>query len=140
MVGKAKRRIAATLGGDRPRLRTIAVDDLNEFLGGVLDDPRTYQQRYDVGNDDILSINQLFDGIADILGRRRPAKVQIPPALLGTLAPLGERMGKLRGGPMKGLVASVKVDMIGDSMPIRAFLPLPPLTIREAVELALTSQ
>lgn len=133
MVGNAKRRIATTMGGDRPRMRAIAVDDLIYYLGGVLDDPRAYRQRYDVGNDDVLSVTQVVDGIADILGRRRPFKVQIPPALLGALAPLVERMGKLPTGAMKGLADSMKVDMIGDPMPIRAILPRPLLSFREAV-------
>jgi uncharacterized protein YbjT (DUF2867 family) len=139
MVGNAKRRIATTMGGDRPQMRTIALDDLIYYLGGVLDDARAYQQRYDVGNDDVLSINQLIDGIADILGRRRPFKIQIPPVLLGALAPLGERLGNLPGGAIKGLVESMNVDMIGDPLPIRAILPRPLLSFRESVARALAS-
>ena len=139
MVGNAKRRIATTMGGDRPRMRAIAVDDLIYYLGGVLDDPRASRQRYDVGNDDVLSVSQVVDCIADILGRRRPFKVQIPPALLGALAPLVERMGKLPAGAMKGLADSMKVDMIGDPMPICAILPRPLLSFREAVARAVAS-
>lgn len=74
MVSSARRRLAVTFGGDRPRMRTIAVDDLVYYLLGVLDDPRAFGQRYDVGNDDIPSINQLIDGIADILGRPRSGR------------------------------------------------------------------
>jgi uncharacterized protein YbjT (DUF2867 family) len=39
IVSQAKRRIAITLGGNRPKMRTIALDDLVYYLVGVLDDP-----------------------------------------------------------------------------------------------------
>ena len=40
MLSNAKRRIAISLSGNRPKMRTIAVDDLVYDLGGVLDEPR----------------------------------------------------------------------------------------------------
>ncbi len=137
MVSNAKRRIAVTLGGDRPKMRTIAIDDLIYYLDGVLGDSRAYGQRYDVGSDDVLSTNQMIDGIADLLGRRHPIKIQIPLALMGAAAPLIERMGKLPHGAMKGLVDSLKTDLDGDPMPIRAILPQPLLSFQRAAERAL---
>lgn len=137
IVSQARRRIAVTLGGDRPKMRTIAIDDMIYYLVGVLDDPRAYQQRYDVGNDDVLSMNQTIDIVADILGGRDPVKVQIPRALLRALAPLVERMGKLPRGAMQGFVDSLRTDAVGDPMPIRAILPRPLLPFRQAAERAL---
>ena len=137
VVSNAKRRIAVSLSGDRPKMRTIAVDDLIYYLIGVLDEPHSYRQRLDVGNDDVLSMNQLIDTTSDILGRPHPIKTQIPLALLGALAPLIERMSKLSGGTMKGIADSLKVDMIGDPMPIRTILPRPLLSFQQAVERAL---
>ena len=139
VVSNAGRRVAVSLGGDSPKMRTIAVDDLTYYLVGVLEDPRTYGQCYDVGNDEILSINQLIDITADTLGHRRPIKVQIPLTFLGVFAPLIERMGKLPGGAMKGMVDSLSVDMSGNPMPIRNILPQPLLTFRQALERALGS-
>lgn len=137
VVSQAKRRTAVTLGGDRPKMRAIAVDDLIYYLAGVLDDPRTFGQRYEVGSDDVLSMNEMIDAVADLLGKAHPRKVQIPGALLGALAPLVERMGKLPRGALKGLLDSLKVDGIGDPMPIRAVLPRPLLSFRQAAERAL---
>lgn len=140
MLGNAKRRVAITLGGNRPRMRAIALDDLIYYLVGVLDDPRAYGQRYDVGSDDVLAMNQMIDTTAEILGGRRPVKLQVPNAFLGALAPLVERMGKLSGGTVRGLVDSLRTDMIGDPMPMRAILPRPLLSFRQAVERVLAAE
>lgn len=136
-VSSAKRRIALTLGGNRPIMRTIAIDDLIYYLVGVLSDPRAYQQCYDVGSDDVLSMNETIKIVADVIGGHDPIKVQIPSALLGLLAPLIERMGKLPRGAFKGLIDSLKTDLIGNPMPIRAILPRPLLSFRQSVERAL---
>jgi uncharacterized protein YbjT (DUF2867 family) len=138
IVSNAKRRIAINLGGDRPKMRTIAIDDLVYYLVGVLNEPRAYRQCYDVGNDDVLSINQLTDITSDILGWPHPVKLLLPLAPLGALAPLIERVGKLSRGTIKGFVDSLKVDAIGDPLPIRTILPRPLLSFRQAVEQALT--
>jgi uncharacterized protein YbjT (DUF2867 family) len=134
VVSNAKRRVAVSMGGDRPLMRTIAVDDLIYYLIGVLDEPRAYRQCFEVGNDNVLSINELTDGVADVLGRGHPVKTKAPMGLLGACAPIIERLGKLAPGAMKGLVEGLKVDSIGDPSPIRAILPRPLLSFRQAVE------
>lgn len=134
---QSRQRIAVTLGGRRLRMRTIALDDLVYYLVGVLDDPRAYRQCYDVGNDDVLTVNQMIDIVAGILGRRPPVKIQIPHALLAVLAPLIERMAKLPRGAFRGLVDSLKTDAVGEPTPIRAILPRPLLSFRQAVAGAL---
>ena len=137
VVGNAGRRVAFSLSGNRPKMRTIAVDDLVYYLVGVLDEPRSYGQAYDVGNDDVLSMNQLLDGTADLLGRPHPLKLQLPLGLLGASAPLIERLGKLAGGTIKGIVDGVQVEMVGDPLPLRQLLPRPLLPFALAVKQAL---
>ena len=136
-VSNAKRRIAISLSGNTPKMRTIAVDDLVYYLSGVLNDPRAYGQCYDVGNDDVLSSGQSIDIVADLLGRRHPIKVQIPLAPLGALAPFIERIARLPGGAIKGFVEAMKIDGIGDPTPIRTILPRPLLSFRQAAARAL---
>lgn len=137
IVSQSKRRIAITMGGNRPKIRTIALDDLIYYLVGVLDDPRSYGQRYDVGNDNVLSSKQLINITAKILGQRPPIKFQIPLTLLSTVAPLIGRVGKFPTGAAKGFVDSLKVDGIGNPLPIRTILPRPLLPFRQAVKRAL---
>ena len=139
MVGNAKKSVAMTMASARQRNRNIALDDLVYYLVGVLNDPRAYGQCYDVGCDDILTNDQMMDVAAEVLGRNHPFKIHIPPALLGTLAPLIERVSKFPKGAIKGIVDSFGTDAIGDPTPIRTILPRPPLPYRQAVERALDS-
>ncbi len=138
VVSQAKRRVAITLGGNRPKMRSIALDDLVTYLVGILDEPRTYGECYEVGNEDIFSMNEMIDLVADMLGHRHPVKTQIPRGLLGALAPLVERMTKLPKGAVKGFLQSLQADSVGDPMPIRAILPRQLLSFRQAAERALT--
>jgi uncharacterized protein YbjT (DUF2867 family) len=137
ILGNAKRQIAVSPTGDRPKMRPIALDDLVYYLTGVLDEPGAYGQCYDVGNDELLSTNQLIDSIADLLGRRHPIKIQMPLALLALLASPIERLAKLPRGAIKGFVDSLRINMIGDPLRIRTILPQPLLSFRQAVEQAL---
>ena len=140
MASQAKRPVSMNLfGGGRQKMRNIAVDDLVYYLVGVLNDPRAYGQRYDVGCDDLLTNNQMIDMTAEILGRHHPIKIDVPRTLLRALAPLIERAGKLPKGSIKGVLDGLQTDLNGDPMPIRAILPRPPLPYRQAVERALSS-
>lgn len=139
MVGQARSRFAMVLGSGQQRFRNIAVDDLVYYLVGVLDDPRTFGHCYDVGSDEVLTYNQMIDVGAEVLGRSHPGKLHLPPALLGAFASLIERVGKLPAGAIKGMLDSTKTDMVGDPLPIRALLPRPPLSYRQAVARAVAA-
>ncbi len=139
MVSQAKRPVSMNFfGGGQQKMRNIAVDDLVYYLVGVLNDPRAYGQCYDVGCDDLLTNNQMIDITAELLGRHHPLKVDVPRALLRWLAPLIERAGKLPNGAIKGVLDGRGTDLDGDPLPIRALLPRPPLSYRQAVQRALT--
>jgi uncharacterized protein YbjT (DUF2867 family) len=137
MVSQAKRSAAIIMGNGQQKWRNIAIDDLVYYLIGVLNDPRAFGQCYDVGCDDILTTEQMIDTAAEVLGRSHPRKLHLPPTLLGTFAPLIERMSKLPKGSIKGFADSMENDAIGDPSPIRVILPQPPLPYRQAVERAL---
>lgn len=140
MVGQAKKSTAIMLGTGKNKWRNIALDDLVYYLVGVLDDPRSYGQIYEVGSDDVLTNDQMVDLTAELLGRKHPGKIHVPPALLGALAPIVERLSKLPRGAMKGLADSLKMDAVGDPTPIRQILPRQPLPYREAVKKALAAR
>ena len=139
MVSQAGRSPTLTIASKTQKWRNIALDDLIYYLVGVLDEARTYGQSYEVGSDDVLTHDQMMDVAAEVLGRRHPVKVHLPVALLGGLAPLVERVGKLPRGAINGLLDGTD-DMVGDPTPIRQILPRAPLTYRQAVERALNKE
>lgn len=129
--------VAVGLGGGGQKMRTIAVDDLVYYLLGVLEEPRSFGHRYDVGSDDVLTTDEMIDITAASQGRRRPVKVHVPRVALSLLAPLLERVTRLPRGAFTGLVDSLQVDMSGDPHPIRVLLSRPPQPYRQAAEQAL---
>lgn len=137
MLGQARRRLALLLFAPGQLWRNIALGDLLYYLIGVLAEPRSYGQRYDVGCDDVLSYRQMVDVASDMLGSRHPWKVQVPTGLLLLLAPVIERGAGLPPGALRGLLDGGEEDMVGDPAPIRAILPRPPLPYRRAVAVAL---
>lgn len=137
MVGQAGRRIALGFANGKQLWRSIALDDLLYYLIGVLDDERTYGQRYEVGGDDVLSFNQMIDVAADVLGRPHPQKLALPQGLILMMAPMIERAGKLPKGALRGLFDGAELDMVGNPAPIRNILPKPLMSYRQAVETAL---
>jgi len=140
MLSQAKRSPAVMLANGKQKWRNIAVDDLVYYLVGVLNDPRSYGQRYEVGGDDIFTNDQMLDTAADLLGRTPPTKIHLPRRLMGALAPVIERLGKLPRGSFRGLIDGMDGEMIGDPTPIRQLLPRTLLSYRQAVERALTAR
>jgi uncharacterized protein YbjT (DUF2867 family) len=137
MLSQARRSPAVMLANGQQKWRNIAVNDLVYYLVGVLNDPRSYGRRYEVGGDDVLTNDQMLDVAADLLGKAPPTKLHLPRRLMGALAPVIERIGRLPRGAFKGLIDGMDGEMIGDPTPIRQLLPRPPLSYRQAVERAL---
>lgn len=136
LASQAGQAVTLGLASGQP-MRSIAIDDLVYYLRGVLGDPRSYGQVYDVGNDDVLTNRQMLRTTAEILGRRPPVRLSLSPTILSALAPLLERMGKLPKGGIRGFVDSLKDDASGDPLPIRALLPRTLLSFRQAAQRAL---
>ncbi len=74
----AQRRAAMLLASPHQRFRTVAVDDLAHHLVALVDEPRSFGQHFDVGSDDVLTIDEMLDLTAEHLGRRHPVKIHLP--------------------------------------------------------------
>ncbi len=137
MVVQARKRLAVTFSPGRQKMRNIAISDLLYYLIGVLEEPRAYGQAFDVGNDEVLTNNQMVDIVAAAQGRRAPLKISAPRGLMILFSgPIERRMGLARG-TLKAALSSLGMDAVGDPLPIRALLPRPLLTYRQAVDRAL---
>lgn len=136
-LAQAKGRLAFTMGSGEQKVRSIAIDDLVYYLVGVLNDPHSYGQVFDVGADEVWTANQQIDIIADLLGKKPPIKVHLSTGLLSPLAPVLERVLKMSKGSIRGFLDSLKTDMVGDPLSIRTLLPRPLLSYRDAVKQAM---
>lgn len=135
LVRQAAPTPAAGAGADQPkRMRPIALSDLIYYLVGVLDEPRAYEQGYDVGSDEVLTMSQLAEIITEVRDRR---PVPTPAPRPSPTPPPAGPPPALPPGAMEGFVDSMKVDLIGDPRPIRLLLPRPLLPFQAAVEKAL---
>ena len=137
VASNGRRRLAFVLGSGQQRFRCIALADLLYYLTGALRDARTHGQAYDVGSDDVLTMNEMIDVAAEVQGRPHPRKLHIPMAWLRAAAPLIERLAGASKGGIQGALDGMQADMVGQPAPIRTILPRPLLTNRQAVERAL---
>ena len=139
LVGRgARRRVAVLMSSARQRFRTVAVDDVARQLVALIDEPRSFGRHFDVGGDDVLTIDEMIDLVADHLDRPHPVKIHLPRRLIARLAPLIERAAKMPPGAIGGFVgAGSDADMIGDAAPIRALLNQPPVPFTTAMAMAL---
>ena len=134
----ARRRAVLLMSSPHQRFRTVAVDDVAKQLVALIDEPRSFGHHFDVGSDDVLSIDEMIDLAADHLDRPHPVKIHLPRRLIARLAPLLERAAKMPPGAIGGFVgAGSDADMIGDAAPIRALLDHPPVPFAAAMAQAL---
>ena len=134
----ARRRAVVLMSSPWQRFRTVAVDDVARQLVALIDEPRSFGQHFDVGSDDVLTIDEMIDLAAEHLGRPHPVKIHLPRRLIARLAPLIERATKMPPGAIGGFVgAGSDTDMIGDPAPLRVLLDQPPEPFAAAMAHAL---
>jgi len=130
----ARQRVAFLLASRTQRFRTIAVNDLAQQLVDLLEDPRSFGRAFDVGSDDIYTMDEMIDLAAEYLERKHPAKVHLPRRLIAGLAPVLERAAKMPPGALGGIVGpGSDSDMVGDITPVQALLTHPARPFREVL-------
>ena len=122
------------LANGKQKMRNIAIDDLVYYIVGVSTDPRSFGKCYDVGNDEIMSDNERIDATCDLLRRKHPWKFHGASGVMGFLGPFIEYFGGIPKGMINGIISALKLDSIGDPMPIRELLPRSPLNYKESFE------
>lgn len=132
VLANAQKSKATVMGS--AKMRTISVDDLAYYLAGVLNEPRAFGQRFNVGSNDVMTVGQMIDVVAGLLGREPPKKSQMPLGVIKLMSPLIERMQKMSKGAMRGFLDGVGTDLDSDPSPIRAILPREPLSFSQSVQ------
>ncbi len=133
VLANARRSRATVIGSGQLKMRPIAVADLTGYLVRALAEPQSYGQAFDVGSDEVLSMDEMIDIAAECLGHKHPRKLHLPHGFLRAAAPLVERLGRLPKGSMSGAVSGMEIELVGDPTEIRRVLPGPLRTYRQAV-------
>ena len=132
-------RVMTTPRWVRSRTQPIALDDLLTYLVRLLETPATAGQTYDVGGPEVLSYEAMMRQFAEVNGR----KVTIIP--LPILSPRIssywlDLVTAVPRNVAKPLIDGLKHDLLADDTPIRALIPIPLHTYREAVVAAIEAE
>jgi len=118
------------------RCQPIAIRNVIEYLTDLLDHPVTSGQTYDIGGPDVLRYRDLLAGYAEVRGLTR-YYIPVPflsPSLSSWWLYL---MTSTTFSLARALVQSMKNETVCTDNSIRYIIPLPLISYRDAVELAL---
>lgn len=117
------------------RCQPIAIRNVLEYLSGVLLNPATFGQSYDIGGPDILTYKEMLYQFAEVRGLKRwifTVPVMTPRLSSYWLYFVTSTSYKLA----VQLVNSMKVEVIARDSPLQEMLGIHPITYRKAVMLA----
>lgn len=120
----------------RSRCEPIALEQVLEYLAGVLKEPRTIGQLLEIGGGEILRYEDMLRQTASALGKR--VHIITVPVLTPRLSSYW--LNIVTSVPMsvaRPLVEGLRNDVVTSDARIRAWIPVTPYTFREAVDRAL---
>lgn len=132
-------RVMVTPRWVRSRTQPIALDDLLQYLVRALEAPETAGRTFDVGGPEALSYRQMMRQFAEIAGRRI---LIIPvPVLTPRLSSYWlDLVTAVPANVARPLIDGLKHDLLADDEAIRALIPIPLHTYREAILQALAME
>jgi len=120
----------------RSRCEPIALDQVLEYLIGVLDEPRTVGEVLEIGGGEVLTYEDMLRQTAAALGKR--VRIVVVPVLTPRLSSYW--LNLVTSVPMdiaRPLAEGLRNDVVTSDHRIREWIVLPPVTFREAVDRAL---
>ena len=123
----------------RSRTQPIALDDLLEYLVGLLTVPESTGQTYDVGGPEVLSYQAMMTQFAEVMGRRIwivPVPVLTPRLSSYWL----DLVTAVPSNVARPLIDGLSHDLLADDRALRELLPIPLRTYRDAVRQALVME
>lgn len=121
----------------RTRCQPIAIRDVIRYLVGVLEEPRSTGESYDIGGPEVLEYEQMVRSLAETSGRRR-FFLRLPTSNFRFFAYM---TGLLTPVPVPitiSLMEGLKNDVVCANSTIQQLIPFRTLTYREAVVEAMT--
>jgi len=123
----------------RSRSQPIALDDVLDYLTRLPGIPEAAGAIYDVGGPEVLTYEQLMRQFGELVGRR-PLIVPVPVLTPGLSSYWLNFVTAVPTNIARALIAGLEQDVLADDAAIRALIPLPLKTYREAAEAALAAE
>lgn len=118
----------------------IAIDDVIQYLVGVLDAPETAGETYEIGGPEVLTYRKIIERTAAIAGCRRPLVVPVPvltPRLSSYWIGLVTDVDRWVARP---LIEGLRNPVVVTDDSIKAYVPVELTPFEVAVERALTRE
>lgn len=117
------------------KCQPISIRNVIQFLSGVLLDPYTYNMHFDIYGPDILSYKQMLEQFAQSRGMKR--HIFIVPVFSPKLSSYWLYFITSTSYSLaRNLVASMKVDVVGEENNLSGHLGIPLIRYKEAIRLA----
>jgi uncharacterized protein YbjT (DUF2867 family) len=120
----------------RSRCEPIALDQVLDYLIGVLDEPRTVGEVLEIGGGEVLTYEHMLRQCAAALGKR--VRILVVPVLTPRLSSYWLNLvTSVPMGIARPLAEGLRNDVVTTDHRIREWIPLPRVTFRQAVDRAL---
>jgi hypothetical protein len=123
----------------RSRSQPIALDDVLEYLTRLPGFPEAAGAIYDVGGPEVLTYEELMREFGALVGRR-PLIVPVPVLTPRLSSYWLNLVTAVPTNIARALIDGLESDVLADDAAIRALIPLPLKTYREAAEAALAAE
>ena len=121
------------------RSQPIALDDVLDYLLRLPEIPQAEGAIYDVGGPEVLTYAQMMREFGDLVGRR-PVTVPVPVLTPRLSSYWLNLVTAVPTNVARALIDGLEHDVLADDAAIRALIPLPLKTYRQAVEAALAAE
>ncbi|MBK7592505.1 MAG: DUF2867 domain-containing protein [Betaproteobacteria bacterium] len=121
------------------RSQPIALDDVLDYLVRLPEIPQAEGAIYDVGGPEVLTYAQMMREFGDLVGRR-PVIVPVPVLTPRLSSYWLNLVTAVPTNVARALIDGLEHDVLADDAAIRALIPLPLKTYRQAVEAALAAE
>jgi uncharacterized protein YbjT (DUF2867 family) len=119
------------------RCEPIALDQVLEYLVGVLEEPRTIGRVLEIGGGEVLTYADMLRQCAEAMGKR--VRIMVVPVLTPRLSSYWLALvTRVPMGIARPLVEGLRNHVVTTDRQIRQWIPLAPMTFRQAAARALS--
>jgi uncharacterized protein YbjT (DUF2867 family) len=121
------------------KCQPIAIRDVIKYLVGALETPETIGIQLDIGGVDILTYEEMLEGMAEILGAKR-IFLPAPFSSIGFLSYVASLITPVPAAITLSLMRGLANEVVCQDQKARELIPFQPLTYRQSIVKALSRE